>query len=227
MGQQGRAKALTLIKGRPLLEVILDEIGDLFDEVVIVSSPKHEQDFLKYLKTRTNLPKSRVVVQQIPRGSLDAINTGSKFLRSDCIVVWGDQIGVSRSTIELLMREKSSGYHLIVPKIFTEHPYVWLEFSENSDHVLGIGRQRDGDTADKGWADLGVFYFSTDALRRLRPIQNELISSLGGREIDLTYAIPVLSRQFDSHFPIRTNSLELLAVNTMADISIAEELIDE
>jgi dTDP-glucose pyrophosphorylase len=227
LGQSGKAKALAPIKGKLLLDVILDKIGDLFEEILIVSSPNHEQEFISYLGTRTNLRASRVVVQETPMGSLNAVTTGGRVLSQDCVVVWGDQIGVSRSTIELVLSIKSLGYSLIVPTIFTQHPYVWLNFSPNLHHVLSIGRQRDGDHTEKGWADLGVFYFSADALSGLRLIEDELTASLRDREIDLTYAIPLLSKEFQSHFPIRTDTFELLAVNTPEDLRIAEEYIHE
>jgi NDP-sugar pyrophosphorylase family protein len=102
---------------------------------------------------------------------------------------------------------------------------VWLNFSANSDVVLSIGRRRDGDSTEKGWADLGVFYFSTEAIRSLRSIETELIASLGSREIDLTYALPNLTREIKSYFPVRTDTAELLAVNTPKDLSVAEEYI--
>jgi NDP-sugar pyrophosphorylase family protein len=225
LGQTGRAKALTPIRGKLLLDVILDKIGDLFEEIVIVSSPTNENAFLKYLSGRQNLPTSRVVVQETPLGSLNAVNTGTTAIRGDCIVVWGDQIGVSRSTIKLVIKGKSLGHPLIVPTIFTNQPYVWLNFSANSDVVLSIGRRRDGDSTEKGWADLGVFYFSTEAIRSLRSIETELIASLGSREIDLTYALPNLTREIKSYFPVRTDTAELLAVNTPKDLSVAEEYI--
>lgn len=227
LGQSGKAKALTPIKGKLLLDVILDKIGDLFEEILIVSSQKHEQEFANYLGTRTNLPTSRVVVQKTPMGSLNAVTTGGRVLSEDCVVVWGDQIGVSRSTIELVLCKKRLGYQLIVPTIFTQRPYVWLNFSPDSDHVLSIGRQRDGDLTEKGWADLGVFYFSADALSGLSLIEDELTASLRDREIDLTYAIPILTKEFESHFPIRTDTFELLAVNTPEDLRIAEGSIHE
>jgi NDP-sugar pyrophosphorylase family protein len=227
LGQSGKAKALTPIKGKLLLDVILDKIGDLFEEILIVSSQTHEQEFLNYLGTRTNLPTSRVVTQETPLGSLNAVNVGSKVLSGDCIVVWGDQIGVSRSTIELVLFKKSLGYPLVIPTIFSQRPYVWLNFSPSSDYVLSVGRRRDGDDIEEGWADLGVFYFSTDALSGLRLIEDKLNVSLSGREVDLTYAIPILTKEFESYFPIRTNTLELLSVNTPEDIQIAEGHIHE
>ena len=227
LGQSGKAKALTQIRGKLLLDVILDKIGDLFEEIVIVSSPTHEQDFLNYLQNRTNLPKSRVVVQQNAKGSLNAVNTGSKVITGDCIVVWGDQVGVSRSTIELVLSRRSLGTSLIVPTLYAYRPYVWLNFSPNSDQLLNIGRQRDGDLAERGWSDLGVFYFSNNVLSRLRSVEDEMIESLQGREIDLTYTLPILSREFESQFLVCTDALELLAVNTPGDLRKAEGYFHE
>lgn len=223
MGQLERAKALTPIRGKTLLDIILDKIGDLFEEIVIVSSPRHEKDFLDHLKTRKESPKSRVVVQERPLGSLNAVNIGSKVVDGDCIVVWGDQIGVSRSTLEFVIRNKQLGYSLMVPTLLTDGPYVWLNYSDNLDHILSIGRKRDGDSIEKGWSDLGVFYFSVDALMSLRLLESELVNSLGDREVDLTYALPVLSKNFKSHFPIRTNTSELLSVNDPEDLHRAQE----
>jgi bifunctional N-acetylglucosamine-1-phosphate-uridyltransferase/glucosamine-1-phosphate-acetyltransferase GlmU-like protein len=227
LGQQGIAKALTPIGGSTLLGTILDKVADLFDEIVIVSSLAHEKVFLDFLQSRTGLPRFRVEIQESPLGSLNAVNAGSKGLKEDCIVVWGDQIGVSRSTIQLLIEHRNLGFHLAVPRIFTQNPYVWLNFSANSENVLSIGRRRDGDSIDKGWADLGVFYLSNKALEHLRSIEDELVETQSAREIDLTYAIPILSRESKSYFPIRTDVSELIAVNSLEDLKVAEEYVNE
>ena len=227
LGQSGKAKALTPIGRSTFLGVILDKIGDLFEEIVIVSSKVHEKDFLDFLKSRVDLPRSSVVVQESPLGSLNAVNTGSKDIKNDCIVVWGDQIGVSRYTIQLLLENRSLGKSLGVPRILTNNPYVWLNLSDDSEHVLSIGRRRDGDAIERGWADLGVFYLSTEVLENLRSIEKQLIETLGAREIDLTYAIPLLSSQFNSNFPIRHDASELIAVNSLEDLRIAEEHFSE
>jgi hypothetical protein len=41
----------------------------------------------------------------------------------------------------------------------------------------------------------------------------------------LTYALPNLTREIKSYFPVRTDTAELLAVNTPKDLSVAEEYI--
>lgn len=227
LGQSGKPKALTPFGNSSFLDFILSKVGELFQEIVIVSSVQHENEFLEFLDARPHLPNSRVEIQENPLGSLNAVNAGSTKILDDCVVVWGDQIGVSKSTIQLLLEHRNSGPSLMVPRIFTENPYVWLNFSKENDHVVGIGRRRDGDSIESGWADLGVFYLSSEALQKLRLIESELSKTLGNREIDLTYAIPILSRELSSLFPIRYDVSELIAINSPQDLELAEEFFRE
>ena len=227
LGSGDTAKALTLLGKETLLSTITNKVGSLFQQIVIVSSRSHIQDFHDFILTHPQLPKTRIVVQENPSGSLNAVNLASIYAPDDCVVIWGDQIGVSKNTVEATLHTKNMQASFAVPRIFVSEPYVWLKFTADGKRMNGVGRTRDGDYANQGWADLGVFYFSKESLERLRLIEGQLVSNLTDREADLIYALPLLAEEFISYFPIRTEISELLAINTPEDLTQAKMEFNE
>lgn len=226
LGLPGTPKALAPFGTGTLLSTILNRVGHLVDDVVIVTKPGLSDTFRNSLTTLvTQIPENRFryVTQEHPIGSLDAVSAGLEYASGAAIVLWCDQIGVSSSTVETMINHGRSN-DFVMPYLKMRSPYVWLELEAGK--ITRVGRSRDGDTVpDVGYADLGVFGLSLTAMRKLKEIAPELAQELGEREIDFTYALPALARSLQSSIFETHDALQALAVNTAEDLRNAEQEI--
>jgi len=227
LGNPTIPKALVPFGQGCLLSHIINGIGFDFDKIVIVTKPGLEELFTRTLTSQISkelLSKISFTEQKEPSGSLDAIIAGLQPGEVDAaVIVWCDQVGVSKQTIRetiLLLND----FDVSIPFLKMASPYVWLDMS--NDVVTNVGRSRDGDIAPKvGAADLGVFGLSNLALDELSDVRDELSKSLGLRELDFTYAIPFLTQNFPTKLSPRSSSQEALAVNSKLELKIAEEAL--
>jgi bifunctional N-acetylglucosamine-1-phosphate-uridyltransferase/glucosamine-1-phosphate-acetyltransferase GlmU-like protein len=193
-----------------------------------VINPKHERYFQEFINSfEVSGPKIEFAYQEIPCGSLDAVTKGINFAkakegkRDSVVVVWGDQIGVSRDTvrqiIETLQNEQRS---ILIPYVIQKNPYVWLITSDQGN-LVGVGRSRDGDMAPEvGKADVGVFGLGAMMLEKL--CSSDFISEIPGREMDFTYALPRLSNLSKLGSIFETfDEVQLFAINNPEDLKRA------
>lgn len=227
LGNPTTPKALVPFGQGSLLSHVINEIGLNFDKIVIVTKPGLDELFTRTLTSQISkelLSKICFTEQKEPTGSLDAIIAGLQPGEIDAaVIVWCDQVGVSKQTIEettLLLND----FDVSIPYVKMASPYVWLDMF--NDVVTNVGRSRDGDIAPKiGAADLGVFGLSNQAMQKLLEVRIELSKNLGSRELDFTYAIPFLTQNFPTKLSPRPSSQEALAVNSKLELKIAEEAL--
>jgi bifunctional UDP-N-acetylglucosamine pyrophosphorylase/glucosamine-1-phosphate N-acetyltransferase len=107
-------------------------------------------------------------VQREPSGMGDAVFTGSdRWAASDhLVVVWGDQVGVTESTLATVVATLSTtrGPAFVLPIVDRAQPYVEYVF----DAAGRLGRvleSREGDRcSDRGQSDVGVFGLTVTGL---------------------------------------------------------------
>jgi len=220
-------KALTPFSRGTLLSFILNKLEDVFERVVIVVKPDTRVVFLESLRESVSLmclEKIEFVLQESPSGSLDAVLLGLSEAQGDsAVVLWCDQVGVSRRTVCRVIK-KLSDYDLVVPYVDLPHPYVWLEC--DGGLVVAVGRMRDGDSVPgRGRADLGLFGLGKGQIQRLLEARNALLESIGERELDFTYVIPILSNSVRSVLLESVNPTEALGVNTPDDLEVARRAL--
>ncbi len=217
-------KALAPFGNGTFLSFILSKLDGLFDSTVIVIKPGLERTFRASLTdTSFSHQSTRIsfVTQPEPIGSLDAVCVGLPSTGENAVVLWCDQIGVSRDTVQQLI-EALDTYDLALPYLEMTNPYVWLETAEGT--ITGIGRSRDGDKVPEcGKADLGVFALSARAIALLQSQQSVLCERLSGRELDFTYALPLLSAGTDTLVFPTFDVRQSIAVNSPEDLVIAEK----
>lgn len=227
LGLSHLPKALAPIGEGTILSHILDKIGGMFDDIVLVVSNSHVKQFETFIEGFEN-NRIRLAVQDSPVGSLNAVNVGMQNVQGNCIVVWGDQIGVSESTIRKMidLHLDNPSVDFAVPVIYTAEPYVWLELDAQHQTLIGVGRRRDGDHIDIGWADLGAFFFSNKIFQTLSEVETIVRDSNEGKEVDLIYALPILTESFLGKFLERFDSNELLAINTAEELEKAARFLN-
>lgn len=226
LGAQG-AKTLVEVAGKTILERILDEVIACFDEIIIVTRLEDKEEIENCVQKRFKIESLfKFVVQTSPTGSLDAILVGLEGATAgnDLVIIWGDQVGVSRSTVsEVCSYIGDSFSNFCMPVISTKSPYVWINLSEEGK-IESVGRKRDGDQSpSEGLADLGVFGFSSslrEVFLRIRssiPIQNT-------RERDFIYILPAMSQNAKQCHIIEVHDQkQIISVNTPEELELACE----
>ncbi len=216
-----KPKALVELDGRTFLSYVLAAVTPVIDTLVLVVGPGTQQTFEDEARRTGWTGPLRVVVQKHPSGSADAVGVGLDVVPTGepCVVVWGDQVGVSLRTVtgvvEALHRTSSG---LVLPLADVPTPYVW--YSVDGDLVT-VGRSRDGDaTPLRGKSDVGTFGFRADQVRpSLDAIRfNEMDQP---RECDFVYVVPPVARLHGLHVVHVDDPAETLAVNDRDDLERA------
>ncbi len=218
-------KALVRVHGSTsMIDIILHKASGYFSEIVLVINPKDEAFFVNWLRiTSISIRKKiKFAYQDDPRGSLEASLIGlSQTKTNHAVTIWGDQIGILPSTVELVIETLKSGVDFMLPITLKSKPYVWLNCSLDFSKVRSVGRSRDGDR--KPWisfTDLGCFGFSNNAVSYLEII-NSYHMEKKERELDLLYAFPLLSENVSTAISIVRNRGQTFAVNTTSELNLA------
>jgi bifunctional N-acetylglucosamine-1-phosphate-uridyltransferase/glucosamine-1-phosphate-acetyltransferase GlmU-like protein len=210
-------KALVHLSTRPFLFYVLDAISPNVDALVLVVAPGKEQLFIDALIQYGWQKSYSIVVQDLPQGSADAVQTGLQPLdrRSIAVVAWADQVGLSATTVQEVVGVANDASHrLALPLVQVERPYVWFEGNEDS---LTVKRQRDGDIAPQyGFNDVGCFGFQVetgmDAINALSRQDNQ------GREVDFVYALPLMAAKSGWTQINVEDPIEAIGINTPEEL---------
>ena len=111
--------------------------------------------------------RSDIIVseQDIPLGMGDAIFRGfDHWVSFDYIlVVWGDQINLSSSTLQKVTSEAADS--IVIPFVKPSDPYV--EYVFENEKLVSVLQSREGDqTSCRGLSDIGVFLLPTKNLKK-------------------------------------------------------------
>lgn len=221
-------KALTYVGGIPMLIQIIQKLSSLFDHVIIVISNAEEVKFTdeieKFLEKKVQ-DKIIFKYQQSPSGSLDAVISGIKGTQFDAaVIVWADQIGVSKRTVKKVIRKiYSTKKSIVIPIIFDIFPYVWFEFLTFKMTLKRVARSRDGDKSPLfGFADTGVFGLNTFAYNSLCLVSNNFMNADEKREKDFVYALGKKEFIHDLYFFLVYRRSQLISINTKQELHNAE-----
>jgi bifunctional N-acetylglucosamine-1-phosphate-uridyltransferase/glucosamine-1-phosphate-acetyltransferase GlmU-like protein len=220
----GFPKCLTEISpGVTILRKILLETIQEFTELVIVVSPsgfEYIEGEIVSLGKVVSLPPVKYAIQRLPIGSLNAVNTGLALCSSSkSVVVWGDQVGVKRSTIKCVL-ESLTNSQIVVPVTLKRRPYVWFTLSRRDLSIKAISRVRDGDRSPFiGITDLGVFGINSNARHMINNSEKSITNSGVNRELDLLYTFALYPITRLTKLIFRLNFGQTLAINTLEDLT--------
>jgi bifunctional N-acetylglucosamine-1-phosphate-uridyltransferase/glucosamine-1-phosphate-acetyltransferase GlmU-like protein len=219
-------KVLYPIEGRPLLEWIGARLAGLAGSLVLVLSPDGEQSF-RQAPVALPMPMS-IAVQNEPTGMADAILAVEQIVTANptletLIVIWGDQIGVQRETIEQALAVHAR--HPLQPAVTipfarVDAPYVHYEF-DAAGRLLSVLQRREGDALPSaGLADCGCFVIAPrvifPALRRLRTAG--LLRGRFSREENFVQALPFLAREAPVVGVMGATVADTIGLNSVADL---------
>jgi bifunctional N-acetylglucosamine-1-phosphate-uridyltransferase/glucosamine-1-phosphate-acetyltransferase GlmU-like protein len=133
------------------------------ESIILVLSPEGRA-FLDHRRAEFSpaaFEKTRIAVQETPRGMGDAIFGAAELWRGydDLLVIWGDQVNVSLATlqacVDLHSRQRQPAVTL--PVVRSPRPYVEYVF-DAAERLIQVRQSREGDAcAPGGFTDLGVF----------------------------------------------------------------------
>jgi NDP-sugar pyrophosphorylase family protein len=215
-------KALVHLEGRTLLSYVLAAVGPSVDTIVLVVRPGTERAFEAEIRRTGWTGSVGITRQERPLGSADAVRIGIQDIEDDeaCIVVWGDQVGISEDTVTRVsdaLRQGVAG--LILPLAEVASPYVWYCVRQSG---VDVGRRRDGDVPPpKGKTDVGTFGFRPAHVRPYLESEEAGLPS-GSRERDFVYVVPVVARRHGLHVVTVNDISETLAINDQNDLERAQ-----
>jgi CTP:molybdopterin cytidylyltransferase MocA len=214
-------KALVDLGGQTLLGRVLWAVEPSVEGVVLVVRPGTEQLFDDELRRLGWSKGATLVVQPEATGSADAVAVGLEAVAAEepCVVVWADQVGVSRRTIGRVAGELDRGFAgLVLPLVEMPRPYVWFTADGAG---LAVFRQRDGDEPPAvGRSDVGTFGFPSAV--GLAAIAGEMAGWTGSaRERDFVYVLPALARRHGVRIVDVDDPGEALGVNDPTELQQA------
>jgi bifunctional UDP-N-acetylglucosamine pyrophosphorylase / glucosamine-1-phosphate N-acetyltransferase len=219
-------KVLYPVNGRPLLEWIGERLGGLVGTLALVLSPEGERGFNP---ESIVLPMPvTVAVQAQPTGMADAVLAASPLVlghpsAETLVVLWGDQMGIARETIERALAVHArhpQSPAVTIPLATVDSPYVHYEFS-GSGRLARVLQRREGETLPPtGLADCGCFVVSTRTvfpiLRRLAT-SNLLVGRLS-REQNFLQALPYIARDVPVVGVLGASLVDTIGLNSAADL---------
>ena len=153
--------------GLRICDILLARVAAVTRDVHLVLSPEGLDHFEGL--GRPAPPGVRVTcsVQQQPRGMGDAVfgACGYWCTARHLLIVWGDQLGVSRKTLARTASQQcgSTAPSMALPLVHSQAPYVHYEL--NAGTLIRVAQAREGDECPpRGLSDVGTFAVSTAGL---------------------------------------------------------------
>lgn len=159
-------KILNIIaKKKKVVDILLKKIGYI-DKIIFVVKKKNEFLIKKYLSK--NYPKLNfeLVFQNKATGMVDAVHASSRHWNNfdKIIVLWGDQVGISSKTINIIKKFKINAKTVLLPLVFKSNLYVQYIFKNKK--LFMIKESRETNISDRfGYADVGLFAFHQKFLK--------------------------------------------------------------
>jgi bifunctional UDP-N-acetylglucosamine pyrophosphorylase/glucosamine-1-phosphate N-acetyltransferase len=223
-------KVLFPLAGKPVLRWIIDAIDDLVVRSCLVVNPAHERQISKYVRTAGL--QIELAIQENPTGMGDAILCAEPLVeaeedRCDYLIVWGDQVTVSRETILIcLLHHQNSAAKpaMTLPTCRIRNPYIHFE-REKDGALAGILQRREGDAMpEKGETDCGVFIVKGEHLfAKLRSFKKE--NRMGRKSSEFNF-LPFIAHLSRSGYTIDllpiADELETRGINSLEDIEFIQ-----
>ena len=154
-------KVFTKVLERKVVwDFLLENIKPHVDSFNLILKPGIKDRYSQHLS------ESIIVSEQdVPLGMGDAIFRGYDHWRTfdHILVVWGDQINISSSTLERVTAELSNS--IVIPFVKPSSPYV--EYVFENEKLITVLQSREGDmTSPGGLSDIGVFLLPTKNLKK-------------------------------------------------------------
>jgi bifunctional N-acetylglucosamine-1-phosphate-uridyltransferase/glucosamine-1-phosphate-acetyltransferase GlmU-like protein len=117
----------------------------------------------QYLK---KVPSIVIKTQPKAEGTLSAVRIGLNASSNDMnLVIWGDQIGITKSLLTTLMSNADAATTIVLPLIYKRNPYVYFTL-DNAGNILSFVETKETDLhIFGGLTDSGTFLLSRSKMQ--------------------------------------------------------------
>jgi bifunctional UDP-N-acetylglucosamine pyrophosphorylase/glucosamine-1-phosphate N-acetyltransferase len=230
----GRPKLLAPVTERATIWSLMSErLDGLVDHIHIIVSPGDRELFEGVLNEHPLGTPVTIGVQAKPVGMGDAVFCGhSRWSQADTVLVmWGDQVHVSRGTVEAAVRlHQDAPRRIVLPLVPLADPYVEYVFDELG-RLSAVRQAREGDRCQPGGlGDVGAFILSTRGLgsewaRYLASTASR--GAMTGEVNFLPFLVLLAGRGWEVRRLGVVDPLEAKGVNTPADLAFFRTLYAE
>lgn len=217
-------KILIKIGKLRIIDLLIEKVKNVSDEIIFVTSPKNQIQIKDYLdKKYKKIIKYHIILQKYPLGMGDAVFKASKLMKNyhKILVIWGDHIGISKSSIDKIMKTKFQNNTCVLPLIKIKKPYV--EYVFKNKNLTSIKESREGDKCnDKGFSDMGTFLFFSNRLEKFIKKFNKkkILGKITKEKNFLPFVFFLSENRWNIKKIIFKNKIQTRGVNTRTDIQI-------
>lgn len=169
-------KNLFNVSGKPILNWIIDQIPEGINELIIVTSEFHLATYQnernkQYLQ---KIPSILIKVQPRAEGTLSAVKIGLEASSNEInLVIWGDQIGITKNLLMELMLNKDESSTIVLPLIYKTNPYVYFMLDDRGRILDFIETKETKQKIFGGLTDSGSFLITRSKLQSAFRYLNE------------------------------------------------------
>ena len=148
-----------------LIDLLLSRIK--VEKIIFVIKKKDINIFKNHLKNKYKTLNYDLVVQNKAKGMADAVLSSSRKWSGyqKIIILWGDQIGISKNTLNKIIKHKVRLKNILLPLVYKKNLYVEYIFKKKK--LVAINEYRENDNiSNKGFSDVGLFAFSSYNLKK-------------------------------------------------------------
>jgi bifunctional UDP-N-acetylglucosamine pyrophosphorylase / glucosamine-1-phosphate N-acetyltransferase len=225
---------LQVTNGDTVWSILREKLNGLVDKIHVILSPISAEPFQRALeKGPLTTPVTRGI-QSRPIGTLDAFLCGYPvWSKADTVlVVWGDQIHVSRETLQAGIKlHANKKREIVLPLVKAHEPYVEYLFNA-AERLTAIRQTREGDRCGpNGWSDVGAFLLSTEGLyeecvRFLAMSRAMVRGELTGEINFLPFLVFLARRNWNIRRFHVGDPLEARGINTREDLDFFTKLYE-
>lgn len=212
-------KMLFKIKNKILIQHVVDKVKKKSKEIIFICS----KDNIEKLKKKIKNKKSVFVLQNKQNGMATAIQKSFPFIKtSNCLIIWGDQIGINQKTIDLTIHHHiNNNAKITFPIVWNKKPYTLISFSKNNI-LKKIKQSREQKiTEKKGYSDCGFFCCDTKFLIQNlnRCIQKKNNLTKKTKEYDFLTSLKYFKPKNKIEIFISKEKNDFLGINYLKDVS--------
>lgn len=226
-----KPKIMVKIGSHLIIDILIQKLLGLVDKIIFVVNPKYKKLVYNYLKKKYyNQISFDIISQNTPKGMSHAIfQTKAIWKKYDKILfMWGDQVGVTRETINKLIRVKLYKKSFALPLVKKNKLYV--EYCIKKSKLKKILETREGDIcSDNGYCDTGVFLFNNFNLTKffLDFYKNQLLGKITKEKNFLQFMVYLSKKNWSLKYFVTKKKLESIGINTKSEINFFKKLYDK
>lgn len=161
-----KPKILFPIAGKTILAWLIEVLSPFCSNFVFIFSASGKAEVEPILE-KIIPNRYTIAIQEKPNGMGDAVLKAKEHvLTKYCLIIWGDQAGIKKKTIERSIRahEHRRNALLTCPTLWKKNPYIHFQ-RDRTGRVINILQAREVPfMPEEGENDCGLFLFSTRVL---------------------------------------------------------------